>query len=150
MIANAWTIPPSNSQVVTCPRECFPCVNIQGDSQSRAISIQLMVISSLSNIVKVPSPSCDEAATASTEWGRHHPIAWHYPRFASRFLFLPQRPLFGSIRPRSCRCRVLPHLGWVLFRDSPMPSLRTRLTRISEWTLSPGSSEPERNGVRRN
>jgi hypothetical protein len=31
-----------------------------------------VVISSRFNLVKAPSPSCDEAATASVEWRRHH------------------------------------------------------------------------------
>jgi hypothetical protein len=47
--------------------ERLPYGNIQGDSQSRVMHIQLIAISSLSNLVKAPSPSCHEAATASTE-----------------------------------------------------------------------------------
>jgi hypothetical protein len=87
------------------------CVNIQGDSQSRVIQIRLIAISSLSNLAKAPSPFRDGAATISTEWGRHHSIAWHHPRFASPFLFLPQGPLLGLIWPLSYLRRVLSPLG---------------------------------------
>jgi hypothetical protein len=127
--------------------ERLPWVNIQGDSQSRLIYIQLMSISSLFNLVKSPSPSCDEAAAASTKWSCHHSIARHYPRFASPFLFLPQNSMFGSIRPRSCLRHILPYLGHGLGAFPRFTNAVAPDQMKADFGMGPGSSEPRWDGL---
>jgi hypothetical protein len=105
------------------------CVNIQGNSQSRVTPIQLMAIFSLSDLVKSPSSSCNEAATVTIRLRDIIPALPPHFYFFHNILCSVR---FGRALVSVALCLIWA-MGSVPFRDSPMPLFRTRLTRISEW-----------------